>query len=193
VCLLQLVQRDALKVHQHGETIEEHLFALVDSESDPSIMSELFKIIHEMQQSTCQVLPSLWLNLIRHILSARGAESGGSSGEAAATQASKDVDLGSSPLDDGGDDDDAPPAPKPAAAKSAAKVEVKVSKYSLNVLRGDNARWESKAFAIELLGRLVTQLSALPAHMDLAKARERGNQTVRWSSMLFSSLYKDRV
>ncbi|KAL2632357.1 hypothetical protein R1flu_017043 [Riccia fluitans] len=159
--LRHLSERDPVSMVE--ERIEEDLFAMLDNETDESIIKIVRSTLQRLLEAACPSFPSRWLNLCRNVVLAA------STTKTAAGGGLQEVDVPQNDVlhEDLGEDNEGMIADRPSTGLSGAG-----SRSDVKVKDTDQLpRYKTRVFAAECLCRLPVIVGVEPAHFDLALVR----------------------
>ncbi|CAN7999924.1 unnamed protein product [Ixodes hexagonus] len=171
-CLRQLSQREAREVCEHASSWAKEnahmgatnelpgvLFALLDRETDPRLVSHVHDSLTSMLQAMLDDSLGHWLGLCKDVLTAADITA---SATATAIVVEREIDGEAGDEDEDVDDEEAIKAGEEPASHPAV-----------------GPRWPTKVFAAESLHRIVALCEGNKAHFDLTLAREEKSMNPR--------------
>ncbi|KAI8808458.1 armadillo-type protein [Cladochytrium replicatum] len=181
-CLYQLVQRspEAVLGAAVNNQLEEQLFSLLDTETDPVVRDEIRDILVTLEKHTAPEHPSRWLDLCKGILS-----------RSASRTVAQSQTTGQSPTKDGQNTEEDEEAfeveggepVKPAAVTIAGSTPQASSGPStttvVSLIVSLTPRWRTQLFALTCVRQILNIVASTShgEHFDLAAAKAAVNAT----------------
>ena len=158
-CLYQMAKRNPQKLMEQGDSLEEQLFGLLDTEGEAMVRDEIKDVLREIIRFSAATSPSRWLDLCKRILSA-----------SAVSAAPQQTSLGASggAGNEGGDDDSSMLDTEGGDAGAPS-----LSMASISAAITLTPRWRTHLFALACVRQLVDEIvqSGRREHVDLLSAR----------------------
>ncbi|BBN09583.1 HEAT repeat-containing protein 5 [Marchantia polymorpha subsp. ruderalis] len=158
--LRHLSERDPVAMVE--EHIEEDLFAMLDNETDESIIKIVRSTLQRLLEAACPSFPSRWLNLCRNVVLAASTTKSAGAGLQESERFHNDI-----VHEDMGEDNEGMIADRPSAGLSGpVKIDTKAKDSD------QLPRYKTRVFAAECLCRLPVIVGVEPAHFDLVMVKE---------------------
>ncbi|KAI8814722.1 armadillo-type protein [Cladochytrium replicatum] len=191
---LYLVQRSPEEVlgAAVNNQLEEQLFSLLDTETDPVVRDEIRDVLVALEKHTAPVYPSRWLDLCKGILSRTASRT--------VAQQQTSGSSGQSPTKDGQNTDEDEEAVeveggepvKPAAATVAGSAQqASIGPSTTTVPVSLTPRWRTQLFALTCVRQILTIIASTSRaeHFDLAAAKAVVNAAPSGASVDFLILH----